>query len=117
MQKFRAEQDKQTPQLWQAIRRPVHHSHGETGRRRSKRAGESLRSGVGKEQVGKGGAMRLERVCFIRASMRLCGEKRPEKCKAFDWLNSPAVPGILSCFYLVLKKTLHMLKVFVVCQC
>lgn len=44
-------------------------------------------------------------------------EKRPEKCKAFHWLNSPAIPGILSYFYLALRKTLRVLKVFVVCQC
>lgn len=37
--------------------------HGETGRRRSKRAGGSLDSGVGKEQSGKGRATRLGTVC------------------------------------------------------
>lgn len=63
MQKFRAEQGEQTPELWQWIRRPVNQTHRETGRRRSKRAGGSLGSGVGEEQVGKGRGMRLQIVC------------------------------------------------------
>lgn len=42
----------------------MHQPHGEAGRRRSKRAGGSLDGGVGKEQSGKGRAVRLETVCL-----------------------------------------------------
>lgn len=65
---------------------------------------------MGKAQIERG-------LHFICTFMRSLGEKRPEKCKAFGWLNSPAIPGIPSYFYLVLRKTLHVFHLFVVCQC
>lgn len=75
-----------------------------------KKAGGSLASEIGKEQVEKG-------LHFICTFVRSLGERRPEKCKAFGWLNSPAIPGILSYFYLVLRKMLCVLQLFVVRQC
>jgi len=65
MQKFRAEHGKQTPKLWQWTGRSLHQPHGETGRRRSRRAGGSLDSGVGEEHVVKGRSVRLETVCVL----------------------------------------------------
>lgn len=68
----------------------------------------SLGSKVSKQQIVKGRAVQLDSLCFICTSVRLLGEKRPEKCKAFSWLNSPAIPDILSYFYLGVRKTLRV---------